>query len=519
MSLDLSPPRPEGRGPLLSQLLGVMLGERKIDDQLIEEGLVAESSRQRELALELAGRHVDLGAPHLLRAWARLPERREAIRAMLGEDPLLALERRPDRPLGQTSAAGPDVQRWFSQLRIDRLMGALAETPMALPDLLALCEGLPGLQQLCYADGSPLPEAVRAQLRADLQQKMVRRYPKQVSIIPSYYCDRSCPYCFNRAPHRSDLTLEKFKQILDTVAPAGDLTRVNLFGGEPTLFEGFFEFAEELDRRGLSFFFSTHGIIDNERFARIAALPRLEMVTLHVEKPPFYRPGEFEMLLRNARAVVRQKRQLIIRYNIVDAEHRDFAFLRPLFEEAPDAPFSFAVVFPSPNGKNRHAAMADLSGYAKKIVALVRWLDAEYPRIPRLVLSKPFPLCAFSDRDLRYLVRRLDYRNICEIDRRGFTDQIQVTPQLEVIACMAMGAQPYRLAELGSLEDMGRKLEQTVGPLRERPLMPACAQCSLFVGGACQAACFSYAAHADKPAAQTSAAAAPPSPRRLKIVT
>jgi sulfatase maturation enzyme AslB (radical SAM superfamily) len=493
-------------------LLAATLGELDVDDALIERGLEA-GARSRDLAIELAGRHLALGASHLVKMWLAVPEKREAIKPKLVEDPLLVLERRPDREIGPWSPAGPEVQRWFSRLRIERLMEAL-RTARSSGDVSALCKGLPGLHQLAFSSESPLPEATRARLKDEFAERLGRRFPKQLSVIPSYYCDRTCSYCFNRAPHKSDLTLEKFQTILDRAAPAGDLTRVNLFGGEPTLFEGFFEFAEELERRRLRFFFSTHGIIDNDRFARIAAMANLEMVTFHVEKPPFYAAGEYEMLLRNIRAVARSGRQVVIRYNLVEAEHRDWKFLAPFFQEAPNAPFSFAVVFPSPNGRNRHAPIGDLRRYAAKMVALVRHLESEFPDIPRLVLSKPFPLCAFSDRDLRYMLRRVDYRNICEIDRNGFTDQVQVTPNLEVIPCMAMGAPQFRLPEVTSLEDMGRQFEKLIAPVLAQPMLGACKHCSLFSGGACQAACFSYAAHPEAPPAETSSAN-----RRLKVLS
>jgi len=484
----------------LTSLLKGLVSETPVDPATVRAGLASSYRACGDVATDLASRDLLEFGPDLIALWFADPMRRAPIELSLQHDPLLVLESRHPELAGQSEldASGPQVQRWFAPKRVRRVLAALAQgAERSRADCLLLLRGFAGLHQL--AAQSPLAslsEPLRQECATRWAERLGQRYPEQLAIVPSFRCDRNCAYCFSRAQLRDapcDMTLQDFGRVLDTTAADGRISRINFFGGEPTQFEALPAFVAELERRGLRFYFSTNALGSAAQFAQLLARPSLEMVTLHVDQRTAYQPAELEVFLANARALGQHRVQTVVRYNLTDHAERSWPLLETVLRLLPKANFSFAVVFPAGDRGNQHVPLDELERFAPKIVSLVRFVLDRFPRISRVVLSKPFPLCAFSDEELRLLVSRIDYRNICEIDRRGFADQIQVGPDLTATPCMAVTAEPYRVQALQPLAQLAQSFAERLAPVMAKPMKPICLHCALFRSGHCQAACYAYA--------------------------
>jgi radical SAM protein with 4Fe4S-binding SPASM domain len=64
---------------------------------------------------------------------------------------------------------------------------------------------------------------------------MHRSGPDYIQFYPTFRCDRSCGFCFNRTmPPVPDMSLENFKRMLPVLKPL-HVTTIDIIGGEPTM--------------------------------------------------------------------------------------------------------------------------------------------------------------------------------------------------------------------------------------------------------------------------------------------
>lgn len=484
----------------MTALLAVRLGERPADETLLRPAMLSNDRELQALFDEIAGEQMLQFAPLLIEAWGSAePARRTRIADRLAGDPLLSLESRWPEKAAQNEPCsdGPDVQAWFAPSRVQNVLSAWARAPFTDDaDRSALLARLAGLrQQLAFSPASPLSAAAKTKLATTISASDHVRFPAQLTLVPSYRCSRSCAYCFNRelgATSARELSLDDARKALDVVSSEQRLVKVSLFGGEPTESSTMLAFLSEFSARGLSCFFSTNGLCHPDLFRELVKSSVLEMVTVHVDDGATYRQGERKVLLQNIRALAERGLQIVLRYNLHQHSIEDRDMLSAALAEVPHGTFfSFAVAFPRQRRENDHVSLAQLDGLAPRIVQLVRFLR-RFPVLTRIVLCKPFPLCAFGSADLTFLLSIIEYHNICEVDRRGFTAQAQLEPDMSMTPCMALTGPRLRVEGPRPFSELSREFGRSVAPLLGTPMRGECRQCSLLAVGACQTACFTY---------------------------
>jgi hypothetical protein len=485
-------------GPdLLTALAKAHVGERRASDDEVRAGLRSAEAPCRELATAVACEDPYRHSPALIEAWFRDGASRPRIIGALRRDPLLVLESlRPTEILDAAAdrEGGPTIDRWFAPARAAEAIRTFSSSGCSRSEGQALLRQLPGLWKL-VACGPGVRDEDRAWHAQRLEEHEDSRFPGQIGIIPSYRCNRSCDYCFSsqrQHPGRRDMTLEQLRRVLDVTTSQGGLTRIHLFGGEPTFFDGAPEFIEEFERRRLGFFFATNGVGPEDRIRRLVDSAALLQVTLHVEPRGSYSEEEWRSIVRTARIVHQRSIRAVIRFNFTTPDEASWEYLDPFVEAMPRAHVSFAVVFPAADGRNHHASLEELFRFAPAIARFAAWARRRWGPVT-LVLAKPFPLCAFSERELADVLGAIEYHNICEIRRRRFTDQVMVHPDLTVSPCMAVTSAAYRQPEPLPLPELAERVAASLAPLVARPLLPRCGSCGLFGAGACQAACYAYA--------------------------
>ncbi|MDD8026028.1 MAG: radical SAM protein [Acidobacteriota bacterium] len=463
---------------------------RSSDERLIREGL--ERSR---------GAQSREGTGDILRA---LFHRSEAIGALafkiLQADPFFHFERRrlPEARGAGSAEQSPDLAALFSPRRRAALTNVVRAVPdetfaAALPRLAAL-SGVDNLDLRAVFSDSKRPLQRRfAALRSKVLQS---KYIAQIAVVPTYRCNLRCSYCFAQGLSRSyakPMTLPAFRRILDVCQGGKTIGTVNFLGGEPTLFPALGDFIRETERRGMHFFFATNGLAAAAAFRPLIERDGLVSVTFHVEKDDFYTPAQRARLAENVRACGERGLFTVLRINILKSWRRDWSFLLPYLDLLPRPAVSFAVPFPAQSGRNDHVAIRDLRRYSGDALSLIRFLreKGDQRSLP-ISWAKPFPPCFFSPDDLREILEKSVYKNVCEVDQHDGMQNLCFNPDSSSFPCMALTSDPYRSLPPGSLEELRRAHRARAERLITTPVMPACASCVLHQSGVCQAACYAY---------------------------
>jgi len=491
---------------LIFKLIGMLTGHDEIDLALVERGLRSADNPTVLKALKVLQDNysADLSEPVLRLFLSGTDEIWPKAEQVLLQDPLLLFEPRQtarSAGSGQRSAAQPaknHLESFFLKPRIEKLSATVKEfVDLGDKATLARLARLPGIENLLleriFLNAGP--EAMNVLRRRSTTENMAK-FPPQISIIPSYACNLNCEYCFAKAMiknHGTDMNAAFFQQIMDTVAAEGQVKLVNFLGGEPTQFKELDQFAAATEKLGLKYYLATNGLAARERFSRISAGKNLVSLTFHIEKDEFYTPEQVALLLANVQAVADRPIHLAIRYNLTDPERNDWSFMKKYFDALPTFSFSFAVAFPDINSHGKADAFLQLKKFQKKIVGLINYVNGfRTNKEIKIAWSKPYPLCYFTAPELRRVIRLSNVKNICEIHRNQFTNNLCITPAAYAIPCMALDAPHFRIKDLSSHEQLAQASENKVSKMVQRGFAENCGSCILYQMGNCQAACFTY---------------------------
>ncbi len=323
-----------------------------------------------------------------------------------------------------------------------------------------------------------------------------RLYPRQLFIVPSYYCNAGCSFCFaaalqKRYPGRMEK--KEFTRILDVANSGKGIKRVGFMGGEPTLVPHLHQLIDEIEKRELYFYFPTNGMTEEKKFTEIIKRPSLESVTFHIEKDPFYSIESQKLLLKNIETVLLHGKDIILRYTLTNPESQDWSFLNKYIELLPFFRLNFAVVFPSLAASKKETPEIILKSFKTKILSLVNYVTGRCRQGSyEIVFAKPYPLCYFNEKELHFLLTRVQFKNVCEISRNNNTNNLTVNPDGSFFPCMAMNSEEYRNEGLADLSTLESGYYASVEKLLRSALLPECRSCSLFYRGICQAACYAH---------------------------
>jgi organic radical activating enzyme len=443
----------------------------------------------KTVASDLLHRRLVEWVPALVAAWCEASERgREWLTPILCADPALTLRSRSPKNVRNVpcTESQPPIATWFAPTRIGAIIEVLARqgVTVRVPDRLV------GLRQLLAIARPERPSDPG-------EPAIATAWPRQVTFVPSYRCPRHCSYCFSgelTARWPAPCPLSDLRPALDRLGDSRPIDKVNLFGGEPTEYPEFLELSAEFERRGIAFYFATNGLAADAKWQKVLRSPALEMVTVHVEERNRYTSAQYRRLLANLVELSRAPVQAVVRYNLYGQEQASWESLGPALDAVGQrAYFSFALAFPAPSGSNQHVALTQLDQHKDSCLRLLGWVHQTFPQIARVVFSKPFPLCAFSPDELSRLVSLAEVNNVCELDQRGFTSQLQVNPDLTMTPCMGLVRPEFEAPITGSIEQMGTEYRKRLATLLATPPLPRCGSCHLFTTDRCQAGCYAYA--------------------------
>lgn len=486
----------------LFELIQISLGEKPFKTGKILKLLENKNSLVKRSALELIRDHYcfDLTGKVLKLLFDPDKKIRDIVVEILQLDPFFAFEKRQE--FGgvkiTTSNKGIYLEKLFSSRRITELSTVVKGVRDSdFSNFIEDFARIPGVENLdmdFIFIGSKKKFREKFDKYRQLYFKI--RYPPQVSLAPSYRCNLDCYYCFAHDLNRvfpKDMTLKQFKILLDIVNPGNVIKRVGILGGEPLIFPEINLFIDELKKREMGFYFATNGIVETTIFDNIISHQNLLTVTVHIERDDFYSHSQLKKLLNNVKRMGEKKIEVVIRYNLLKPSQRNWNFLEKYMNLLSDFKFSFAVVFPSQSGHLNTVELDKLKDFSAKIISLLTFLkNKNITGTFHSVFAKPFPPCAFSEEEFKFILKNAEYKNICELDKNQYTNNICINPDLSFFSCMALTDQKYRGGRILPLEEMKIKNRSLAGFLVKTPIIEDCRNCRLFELGVCQAACYSY---------------------------
>ena len=445
-------------------------------------------------------------APHALKLLFDENEevKRRAFQLLL-MDPLFAFESRrrgesPAEDYGVPPSGGEPnyLSTLFDRKRVDMLSHLISKVPEErFKDTLLYLSMLPGVYNL---NQKILFGAERAQY-AETLDSMYRenwdsKYPAQITVVPTYSCNLSCVYCFNRNvddEQDRDMDLESFVQLLDRAKSEKVIPRINLFGGEPTIYPQIPAIVAEIKKRNLQYYFATNGIVPPEKFNAVISPENLESVTFHIIEDSEYTESQLGSLLANIDNCAKLGIPVIFRYNLTTPTVGDWDFLVKYFGHVNVFGFSFAVAFPASDKNNQFAGLEDLEQYRDKIVSLILYVvEHAKDKEISIVFAKPFPLCLFNNHELKIIMRYTTVKNVCEVDKNSFTNNICINPDLTYYPCMSLTSPEYRFDNFQDVQSIPDSYYEVTRKATETPLLKMCESCVLHHAGVCQAACYAY---------------------------
>ncbi len=321
-----------------------------------------------------------------------------------------------------------------------------------------------------------------------------RQFPRQVTVSLTYRCNLNCPYCFAADMLRlvpKDISFKKLTEYIE-YAVANGCTQLGFMGGEPLLYTSLPEAIASAGKLGLKSYFSTnlidtHGLLSKLDYRCIGS------VTVHLEHPEFYSSVNYK-LVKNGLAFLSQTDvDVIIRYNMTSPHRRDWTFLEEAANMFNEPRISFSTTFPSRTGKTDYVPLPNLKAFSSKISDFAERFSKTGVQ---LFLAKPFPLCAFTMDELFSLCKTVAIKNICELHRNDYTNNIILHEDGYYQICMALSDTRFELPrpddQSTSMDIAAIQNRNFMQPIMQSPLLEECVNCTLFIRQLCQAACFAY---------------------------
>jgi len=427
-----------------------------------------EEIRQRAVAL-LGSRHVALNLPTLAEAQP-LPE-------VPAEMPAFGYQ------VKFLDAA----KRVLAELADEELIRTVIDTACILP-------GLQRLLILAAVDILGIDWCRRVYV--DLQEAQASAFPSQVTVATTYECNLKCPYCCAAGygeKINTRLRPADFEKII-IWAQKNAIRRFSFTGGEPTLHPDFSRFVRQLTSVGNEYYFATNGLFSEQVRDTLIAVPPLNIV-FHVNDGTFYSAAQRRQMESNLGQLRENGVCVYLRFNLYEVD-QDWTFPLWLCDRYNVSHVNFAVVFPSESSDHCAVEAHQLSDHAAAVVGFVRTCEE---RGIRTRLSKPLPLCIFSDDEQWYLLSRECLSCICDIHHNHFANNVVVGPDQSVLPCIALSLRGPELTSFDSLKAVGESFRTKLRECQAKPLFPKCMDCEFYHTQQCQGGCLAYKLYSAEP--------------------
>ncbi len=374
------------------------------------------------------------------------------------------------------------VRTWLSRRPREKGLvpvGRWVQLPGAFPDLQEALEDF-GRKE----DAAALDRCCDIYLT---QQKGNR----QILLAPTYACNLDCSYCYAKGLEKQfdgEMSAKRLAQLMAWCSDAG-INRINLCGGEPTVYRRLPELLNQARQRSIKISLASNMLYD--KTLRSFIQPEwFDEVIAHFDQGLLLEPRKAKRFSENLKAAEAMGRSLFIRYTLTGRSTSDE--WRRVIEIAEDAhidtinyAFSFTNFM-----RNNEAFPYGKGGKADLLGEIFEDFSADCTDAGiGMHLCKPLPLCGFSDERLKRYLRKGQLRSACAAYLRGGTQNVTVNPDLTIFPCNAIAVKGPKVTDFRAFEDMSAQLISGIKKILFAPYSKKCSSCMFFYRGFCQGAC------------------------------
>jgi radical SAM protein with 4Fe4S-binding SPASM domain len=320
-------------------------------------------------------------------------------------------------------------------------------------------------------------------------------FPRQLTIVLTYHCNRNCNYCFSLDMKEAEpgyLSDELLDIILEWVDD-NEIKQVSFFGGEPTLHPRFSDIMQTFKERGYDVYFPTNGLYSDE-VARSLADSDVLKVTFNIPTARDIEKAHLHRLTKNLSCFPSHIPK-VFRVTLSESD-RDLALLRELTAKFHPQALCAAPAFPSINQTNSYVHKYATPKFVSEIIGLAD--IARQQAIP-CHLVKPIPLCHLSGGDLLKIFQEYVFHNTCDIRQNNYAQLTTLSPKGALYPCMALPQyRAFNIKDGPSYESIQDYNRSIVDRLDAKGLLPECFSCNLHNAKVCQGLC--YAHYSEHPA-------------------
>ena len=149
------------------------------------------------------------------------------------------------------------------------------------------------------------------------------RFPRRIYFQITRKCNLSCDYCFIKADKNGAHVPTKAAMTIAEYLGQNGLIEVRLTGGEPTLHTDFLKIVEKFQEQKVYVSIATNGIFNQNTLDQLSTLKNLWIICSidgNRETHNRYRPGTFDIIIKNLKYLKNRNPELRIRLNTVLTE-------------------------------------------------------------------------------------------------------------------------------------------------------------------------------------------------------
>jgi radical SAM protein with 4Fe4S-binding SPASM domain len=311
---------------------------------------------------------------------------------------------------------------------------------------------------------------------------------RMANLIITGRCNRSCRFCFGRSSWRAsrseptDMPLRHFRLALDFLNRSG-IRQVRLLGGEPTLHPFFTRMVDEAMERDMPLLVFSNGNMPDPALRRLETIP-VKSVKV-IMNASAWNLGEFPSDPAVVSSLKRLGPRILLGLNLDTPVVQGETLVKAIQAFGLALSVRIGLAHPDRFGENAFLMPAHYTETGRRIAGFLDFASREGIGIE---FDCGFVPCMFPDDAWTRFGDQL--RGV----GRKCNPILDVLPDLRVIPCFPLsGYRNWSLAEGSTADELRRKAEEVLKPMRAFRLFRECARCPMGADGACGGGCLSAA--------------------------
>lgn len=314
---------------------------------------------------------------------------------------------------------------------------------------------------------------------------------KQIIFCPTYSCNINCSYCYAKDWKKSfkeEMSKEELIKFLNLLKKQ-NYNHILLGGGEPTVYTYFIELLKKAKELDINIILTSNTFY-SEKIQEYISPEYVQFLVAHYDQDYMQNNKVLKQkFISNIKTAKDNKLEIILRYTLTKKSNsEEWQQLILLAKDNNIDTINYAFAFKNINNDNE---FVDLEFYKSKKFEKNYFNfinDCKQSNI-KLRLSKPIPLCIFSNDTLRNLILTDVVRSSCAAFLRNYTQNITVNPDFSTFPCNAIFKRGPNFTDFNDIKLLGEHYKNEIDQLLYKPYIKECLDCFFYYKGFCHGTC------------------------------